>query len=169
VRGDWENNGGIYFFDQYTFQQCWSKIWKLIKIQPVKDILMRYRLVEDPDDFYAVSSPHLSPKQRADNLLSDIVPKAGDYGHYLLYIAIRDSIPSNPLGHIQAIEELKAHAMGRQPPWTQETQPIQETDADIAMRPTFGNQRGQFVTGPTSSLGEELDTGIEYVCDSKII
>lgn len=109
MRGDWENNGGIYFFDQYTFQQCWSKIWKLIKIQPVKDILMRYRLVEDPDDFYAVSSPHLSPKQRADNLLSDIVPKAGDYGHYLLYIAIRDSIPSNPLGHIQAIEELKAH------------------------------------------------------------
>lgn len=109
MRGDWENNGGIYFFDQYTFQQCWSKIWKLIKIQPVKDILMRYRLVEDPDDFYAVSSPHLSPKQRADNLLSDIVPKAGDYGHYLLYIAIRESIPSNPLGHIQAIEELKAH------------------------------------------------------------
>jgi len=70
---------------------------------------MRYRLVEDPHDFYAVSSPHLSPKQRADNLLSDIVPKAGDYGHYLLYIAIRDSIPSNPLGHIQAIQELKAH------------------------------------------------------------
>jgi len=59
--------------------------------------------------------------------------------------------------------------MGRQPPWTQETQPIQETAADVVMQPTFGNQRGQFVTGPASSLGEELDTGIEYICDSKTI
>ena len=109
MREDWENSGGIYFFDQYAFQKCWAKIWKLIKIQPVKDVLMMYHLVEDPDDFYAVSSPYLSPKQRADNLLSDIIPKAGDYGHYLLYIAIRDSIPSNPLGHTQAVEELKSH------------------------------------------------------------
>lgn len=64
--------------------------------------------------------------------------------------------------------------MGRQPPWTQETQPIQETagnweQVDGGMHPSFGNQRGQFVTGPTSSLGEELDTGIEYICDSKTI
>ena len=65
--------------------------------------------------------------------------------------------------------------MGRQPPWTQETQPTQETAAgnweqvDFVMRPSFGNQRGQFVTGSTPSLEEELDTGIEYICDSKII
>lgn len=67
--------------------------------------------------------------------------------------------------------------MGRQPPWTQETQPIEETvgnweQVDGGMRPSFGNQRGQFVTRPTlidrTSLGEELDTGIEYPCDTKL-
>ena len=99
----------MYYFNQHTFQQCWAKIWKLIKIQPVKDILMKYHLIEDPDDFHVISSPYLSPKQHADNLLSQIIPKAGDYGHYLLYMAIRDSRPSNPLGHTQAIEELKKH------------------------------------------------------------
>lgn len=109
MREDWERNEGVYYFNQHTFQQCWAKIWKLIKIQPVKDILMKYHLIEDPDDFYVISSPYLSPKQHADNLLSQIIPKAGDYGYYLLYMAIRDSRPSNPLGHTQAIEELKKH------------------------------------------------------------
>ena len=109
VREDWERNGGVYYFNQHTFQQCWAKIWKLIKIQPVKDILMKYHLIEDPDDFYVISSPYLSPKQHADNLISQIIPKAGDFGYYLLYMAIRDSSSSNPLGHTQAIEELKNH------------------------------------------------------------
>ena len=109
VREDWEQSGRNYYFDQYVFDQCWSKIWMWLKIQPVKDILMKYHLIEDQSDVHVLTNPFLDPKQQADNLLFRIVPKAGIYGHYLLYIAIRDSIPSNPLGHSQAIDELKQY------------------------------------------------------------
>lgn len=100
-------SGQRYYFDKYVFDKCWRNIWKKIKIDAVKDILMQYHLIEDISDLHAITSPFLDPKQQADNLLYKIVPKAGEYGYYLLYMAIRDSRRSNPLGHTEAVEELE--------------------------------------------------------------
>ena len=108
VRADWERQGRLYYYDKYCFDQCWAKIWKWIKVQPVTDVLMRYNLI-NITNIHRVSGEHLGAKEMADNLLLEIIPKAGCYGYYLLYIAIRDSISSNPIGHSQAIQELKKY------------------------------------------------------------
>ena len=55
------------------------------------------------------SGEHLAARERADHLLKEVAPRAGCYGYYLLYVAIRDSMSSNPIGHSQAIQELKKH------------------------------------------------------------
>ena len=108
MRADWERQGRVYYYDKYCFDQCWAKIWKWIKVQPVTDVLMRYNLI-NITNIHRVSGEHLGAKEMADNLLLEIIPKAGCYGYYLLYIAIRDSISSNPIGHSQAIQELKKY------------------------------------------------------------
>lgn len=108
VRTDWERQGRIFYYDKYCFDQCWARIWKWIKVQPVTDVLMRYNLI-DITNIHRVSGEHLGAKEMADNLLLEVIPKAGCYGYYLLYIAIRDSMSSNPIGHSQAVQELKKY------------------------------------------------------------
>ena len=108
MRADWERQGRIFYYDKYCFDQCWARIWMWIKVQPVTDVLMRYNLI-DITNIHRVSGEHLGAKEMADNLLLEIIPKAGCYGYYLLYIALRDSISSNPIGHSQAIQELKKY------------------------------------------------------------
>ena len=71
---------------------------------------MKHRFLSDKEqDFYWID-PHKrwSPHQRADNLLYTLAPKVGPYGHYLLYMCIRDC-DGNPLGHGDAVKELVAY------------------------------------------------------------
>ena len=71
---------------------------------------MKHGMVCDHDDLFWVGDSHTSPRERANNLLSKIVPKCGQFGHYLLYMCIRDSA-GNPLGHGDAVRELTAYGM----------------------------------------------------------
>jgi len=108
VRKDWEERGT--WVNKECFYSVWERIWEWLRLDSIKDQMMKHRMVCDHDDLFWVGDSHTSPRDRADNLLRKIVPRCGEFGYYLLYMCIRDST-GNPLGHEDAVRELTTYGM----------------------------------------------------------
>ena len=108
MRKDWEEHRT--WVNKECFYNVWERIWEWLQLDSIKDQMMKHGMVCDRDDLFWVGDSRTSPRERANNLLSKIVPKCGQFGHYLLYMSIRDST-GNPLGHGDAVRELAAYGM----------------------------------------------------------
>ena len=104
VRKDWEEHG--IWVNKECFYEVWERIWGWLHLDSIKDQMMKHRLVSDHEDLFWISNSSMSPREKADNLLSKIIPKCGEFGYYLLYVCIRDC-PDKPLGHGDAIKALQ--------------------------------------------------------------
>ena len=69
--------------------------------------LMRNGLVNNADDMDAISSPYLTATARQTNLMQLLSANGGGNGHFLFYMSLCESLESNPLGHGDAVDELK--------------------------------------------------------------
>ncbi len=108
VRQDWEQNGRTYI-NKKCFDDCWHRIWEWLHLPTLKDYLKKHRVLTTPDDLDLITNSLRGPKERADSIVQRIVPKAGRFGYYLLYMCIRDDITGNLLGHKDAVKELEAY------------------------------------------------------------
>ena len=106
MRKDWEEHG--IWVNQECFYGVWDRIWGWLHLDSIKDQMMKHGMVCDSDDIFLISDPQKRPRVRADNLLSEIVPKCGKFGYYLLYMCIRDAM-GNRVGNADAVKELTTY------------------------------------------------------------
>ena len=69
--------------------------------------LMRNGLVNSASDMEELTSPYLTAAMRHANLKRKLEANGGDCGHFIFYMSLCDSLESNPLGHGDAVDELK--------------------------------------------------------------
>lgn len=69
--------------------------------------LMRNGLVNNADEMDEISSPYLPATTRHNNLKRLLTSKGGGNGHFIFYMSLCESLESNPLGHGDAVDELK--------------------------------------------------------------
>ena len=107
VKRDWEEHQT--WVNQECFDEVWDRIWHWLHLDSIKDQMMKHQIVCDTDDLSWISDSQKSPRERADNLLTKIVPKFGKFGYYLLYMCIRDA--TGHLGNYSATRELTVYGM----------------------------------------------------------
>jgi hypothetical protein len=102
----YQKNDCVYVGEQ-TINQCWGKIRPWVNISTLMGYLMKNGLVNNPDDMDAISSPYLTAAVRQTNLMQLLSANGGGSGHFLFYMSLCESLESNPLGHGDAVDELK--------------------------------------------------------------
>ena len=102
----YRKNDCVYVGEQ-TLIQCWGKIRLWINVSSLMGYLMRNGLVNGPDDMDAISSPYLTAAVKQTNLMQLLSANGGGNGHFLFYMSLCESLESNPLGHGDAVDELK--------------------------------------------------------------
>ena len=76
-------------------------------MQSLMGHLMKNGLVNDADDMNEISSQYLSATTKQTNLMRLLRSNGGGNGHFLFYMSLCESLESNPLGHGDAVDELK--------------------------------------------------------------
>ena len=102
----YQKNDCVYV-GELTINQCWGKIRGWINMSSLMGYLMRNGLVNNADDMDAISSPYLTATVRQTNLMQLLSANGGGNGHFLFYMSLCESLESNPLGHGDAVDELK--------------------------------------------------------------
>lgn len=102
----YQKNDCVYVGEQ-TINQCWGKIRPWVNVSTLMGYLMKNGLVNGPDDMDAISSPYLTAAVRQTNLMQLLSANGGGNGHFLFYMSLCESLESNPLGHGDAVDELK--------------------------------------------------------------
>ena len=69
--------------------------------------LMKNGLVNNSDEMDDISSPYLTAAVKHTNLMRLLAANGGGSGHFLFYMSLCESLESNPLGHGDAVDELK--------------------------------------------------------------
>ncbi len=92
------------FVDRSVFDKCRPQIQPFIDISTLKPYLHKYGLIRGEDDNYQLSDK-VAPSVRKAHLFDSLTNGAGNYGHHLLYMCIREAKQS--LGHQSAAELLK--------------------------------------------------------------
>ena len=105
MRERWEKNGNVYV-DKEAFDECWADIQSWVSIPSLVGYGMRYGLVKGPEDNDNIVNPYFPLSQRKANLLS-LASKCGEYGYFILYMCICDSISENQHGHGDVVLKLE--------------------------------------------------------------
>ena len=76
-------------------------------MQSLMGHLMKNGLVNNADEMEEISSPYLPAATRQTNLMRLLGSNGGGNGHFVFYMSLCESLESNPLGHGDAVDELK--------------------------------------------------------------
>lgn len=104
--GFYQKNDCVYV-GELTINQCWSKIRSWVNIPSLMGHLMKNGLVNNADEMDEISSPYLTASAKQTNLMRLLSANGGENGHFLFYMSLCESLDSNPLGHGDAVDELK--------------------------------------------------------------
>lgn len=106
VKEFYQRNEAVYV-GEAAFNSAWAKINPWINFQSLMGHLMRNGLVNSASDMEDISSPYLPAAMRHANLKRLLKTNGGHCGHFIFYMSLCDSLESNPLGHGDAVDELK--------------------------------------------------------------
>ena len=106
VKEFYQRNECVYV-GEAAFSLAWAKINQWINFQSLMGHLMRNGLVNSASDMEDISSPYLPAGVRHTNLQKMLKTNGGNCGHFIFYMSLCDSLESNPLGHGDAVDELK--------------------------------------------------------------
>lgn len=95
------------YVGELAFNRCWATIKPWINIQSLMGHLMRNGLVNSSDDMDEISSVYLPAAKKDANLKRLLQANGGGNGYFIFYMSLCESLESNPLGHGDAVDELK--------------------------------------------------------------
>ncbi len=107
VKEFWTNNLLRYYVDQEVFDQCYGRIKHWLDVNTLVGYMMKHGLISSPAEMEKITSPYFLPEQRQNSLLS-LANSRGEYGFFLLYMCIKESVDENPHGHGDAVRVLEA-------------------------------------------------------------
>lgn len=106
VKEFYQRNECVYV-GETAFNLAWATINPWINFQSLMGHLMRNGLVNSASDMEDISSPYLPAAMRHTNLKKLLKANGGNCGHFIFYMSLCDSLESNPLGHGDAVDEMK--------------------------------------------------------------